>query len=164
MMVFPHSYPVPRNHRFWHHFALSENSTYIRGYSATPFISHCKDGISEFHIKNASNNIWHSVKRAWFLPKEAFGESKSNKLDNRGCYSDYSCRGLFYSSVSVWFSFYCFVESVVFFTSSETSLHWSHRLSAGYLRWKVRLMHSKVLLYLLVERFRVYCYVSGLFW
>ena len=45
-------------------------------------------------------------------------------MDKRGailidCYSDYYCRGLFYSSVSLWFHFYCFVDSVVFFTSSK---------------------------------------------
>ena len=33
--------------------------------------------------------------------------------------------------------FYCFVDLVVFFTSSETSLDWSHRLLAGYLQCKV---------------------------
>ena len=51
-----------------------------------------------------------------------------------GGYSDYYCRGLlFYSNVSFWFRFYCFVDSVVFFTSSETSSHWSYRLLTGYL-------------------------------
>ena len=46
----------------------------------------------------------------------------------RGGYTDYYCRGLFYSNVSFWFHFYCFVDSVIFFTSSEISLHWFHRL------------------------------------
>ena len=49
-------------------------------------------------------------------------------MDKRGAtviggYSDYYCRGIFYSNVSFWFHFYCFVDSVVFFISSETSLH-----------------------------------------
>ena len=61
-----------------------------------------------------------------------------------GGYSDYYSGGLFYSNVSFWFHFYCFVDSVVFFTSSEASLHWSHRLLAGYLQCKVRLTHCKV--------------------
>ena len=62
-----------------------------------------------------------------------------------------SCRVEVYSvekcNVSFWFLFYCFVDSVVFSTSSETSLHWSHRLVAGHLQCKVRLIHCKVLLY-----------------
>ena len=54
------------------------------------------------------------------------------------------CRRSLYSNVSFWFHFYCFVDSVVFFTSSGTSLQWSHRLLAGYLQCKVRLMHCMV--------------------
>ena len=49
--------------------------------------------------------------------------------------------------------FYCFVDSVVFFTSSEASLHWSQRRLAGYFQCKVRLMHCKVLLYCISKGF-----------
>ena len=59
--------------------------------------------------------------------------------------SDYYCGGIFCSSLSFWSQFYCFVDSFVFFTSSKTSLHWFHRILAGYLQCKVRLMHCKVL-------------------
>ena len=50
---------------------------------------------------------------ARYLPNEVFGESKSDKMEKRGAiligdYSDYSCRGLFYSNVSFWFHFHCF--------------------------------------------------------
>ena len=59
------------------------------------------------------------------LPNEAFGEPKSDKMEikrkKRWGYPDYYCKGLFYSYVSLWFHFYCFVDSVVLFTSSETS-------------------------------------------
>ena len=50
---------------------------------------------------------------------------------------------MFYVSFS--FHFYCFVDSVVFFTSSRTNLQWSHRPLAGYLQCKVRLVHCMVL-------------------
>ena len=73
-------------------------------------------------------------------------------MDKRGAiligrYYDYYYRRLFYSNVSFWFHIYCFLGSVVFFTSSETSLHWSQRLLAWHLQCKVRLIHCKVLLY-----------------
>ena len=42
---------------------------------------------------------------------------KKRDYSDRGGYSDYSCSGLFYSNISVSFHFYCFVDSVVFFTS-----------------------------------------------
>ena len=74
-------------------------------------------------------------------------------MDKRGGHSDYSCRGLFYSKVSLWFHFYCFVDSVVLFISSETSLHWSQRLLVGYLQCKVRLVHCKVPLYCMWKDF-----------
>ena len=71
-------------------------------------------------------------------------------MDKRGAtliggYSDYYCGGLFYADISVWFHFYSFVDLVVFFISSEISLHWSYRLLAGYLQFKVRPMRCKVL-------------------
>ena len=43
--------------------------------------------------------------------------------------------------------FYCSVDSVVSFSSSATSLQWSHRHLAAYLQCKVRLMHCMALLY-----------------
>ena len=76
-------------------------------------------------------------------------------------YSDYSCRELFYSNVSFWFHFYYFVDSVVSFTSSETSLHWSHRLLAVHLQCKVRLMHCQVLLYYLWKGFKAFVMFRG---
>ena len=56
-----------------------------------------------------------------------------------GGYFDYYCIFLI--------SFHCFVDSVVFFTSSGISLQWSPKLLAGYLQCKVRLMLCMVLLY-----------------
>ena len=72
-------------------------------------------------------------------------------MDKRGAtviagYSDYYCRGLFYANAFFWFHFYSFVDSVVFFVSSEISLHWFYRLFAGYLQCKVRPTHCKVLM------------------
>ena len=46
---------------------------------------------------------------------------KTDKMNKRGGYS-------YYCNVCFWFHFYCFVDSALFFTSSEASLHWSHRL------------------------------------
>ena len=53
---------------------------------------------------------------------------KSDEIDKRGDYliggySDYSCActGLLYFNASLLFHFYCFVDSVVFLTSSEKS-------------------------------------------
>ena len=44
--------------------------------------------------------------------------------------------------------FTVFLDSVVFFASSRTSLQWgSHRLLAGYLQCRVKLMHCMVLSY-----------------
>ena len=108
-----------------------------------------------FHIEKMISlsfilGIWHSVnqKIAWYLPNEASCEPKSDQIDKRGTIliggcSDYYCRGLFYSNVSFRFHFYCFVDSVVFFTSSETSLHWSHRFLAGYRPVPDVVMHNK---------------------
>ena len=62
-------------------------------------------------------------------------------MDKIGGYPDYYCGGLLYSNVSFWFHFYCFVDLVDFFISSETSLHWPHSLLAGYLQCKVRLKY-----------------------
>ena len=79
----------------------------------------------------------------------------------KGGYSNYQCRGLFYSYVSFWFHFYCFVHSVVFFTSSVTSLHWSHRLLAGYMQCEIRLMHCKVLLHCIWKGFEAIVMFRG---
>ena len=68
-------------------------------------------------------------------------------MDKRGHY-----RGIFYSSVSFGLIFTVLVDSDPFITSSETSLHWSYGLLAGYLQCEVRLMHCKMLLY------RIYCF------
>ena len=68
---------------------------------------------------------------------------KSNKMDNRGGYSNYSCQELFHCNVSFWFQFYCFVNSVVFLTFLETSLHWSFKLLTGYTKSKHNLFNSK---------------------
>ena len=57
---------------------------------------------------------------------------KRGDYSDRGAFSDYSCRGSFHSNASFRFHFYCFVDLVVFFTSSQTSLHWSFRLVTGY--------------------------------
>ena len=78
---------------------------------------------------------------------------KWTKEGYSGGYSDYSCGGLLYFNVFFWFQFYCFADSVVLFTSSEKSLHLSHRLLAGYLHCEVRLMHCKVLLYCIWKDF-----------
>ena len=63
--------------------------------------------------------------------------------------------------VSFWFHFYCFVDSVVFFTSSGTSLQWSHKLLAGYLPCKVRLMYSMVLMYCIWRGFEAIVMFGG---
>ena len=81
----------------------------------------------------------------------------------KGGYSDYHCRGLFYSNVSFWFHFYCFVDSVVFFVSSVTSLRWSHRFLAGYLQCKVRLMYCTALQYCIWKGFEAIVMFWGLF-
>ena len=65
--------------------------------------------------------------------------------------------------VSFLFQFYSFVDSVVFFTSSGTSLQWSHRLLAGYLQCKVRMMHWMVLLYCIWRGFEAIV-ILGVFW
>ena len=64
-------------------------------------------------------------------------------------------------SVSFWFCFYCFVDSVVFFTSSGTSLQRSHGLLAGNLEWKVRLVHCMVLLYRIWKGFEAIVMFRG---
>ena len=78
-------------------------------------------------------------------------------------YSDNHCKRPLYSMYSFWFHFYCFVDSVVFFTSSGTSLQWSHRLLAGYLQCKVKTdaLHGASVFHM--ERFRGYCYVWRVF-
>ena len=60
-----------------------------------------------------------------------------------------------------WLYFYCFVDSVVFFTSSKTSLHWFHILLAGYLQCKVKLMHCKFLLYCIWKGFEAVVMFRG---
>ena len=58
------------------------------------------------------------------------------------------------SILSFWSPFYCFIDSVVLFTFSGTSLHRSHRALAWYLQCKVILMmHCKVLLYCIWKGF-----------
>ena len=76
-------------------------------------------------------------------------------------YSDHSCGGLFHSNISFWFHFYWFLDSVVFFTSSETGLHRSFRLLVGYLQCKVRLMPYKVLLFCILNGFEAIVMVWG---
>ena len=73
-----------------------------------------------------------------------------------GGYSDYYRKRPLYSMYLFVSIFYCFVDSVVFFTFSGISLQWSHRHLAGYLQCKVRLMHCMVLCI-------AYGEVSGLF-
>ena len=53
-------------------------------------------------------------------------------------YSDNYYKEAIVLYVSNWFYFCCFADSVVFFTSSGTSLQWSHKLLAGYLQCKVK--------------------------
>ena len=146
------SYPVPTNYQFWHHFCP------IR---IPLFIWHWREKIIEFHIRNASNNILHSVNQK---RPDIFQTRRlvSQKVIKQRGYSDCSCRELIYSNVSFWFHFYCFVDSVVYFTSSETNLLWSHRLLAGYLQWKVRLIHCKVLLYYIWKVLRLLCFGATL--
>ena len=67
---------------------------------------------------------------------------KNDEMDKREDYSDRGQSdygGLFCSNVSFWFHCWCFVDSVVFFTSSETILHWFHRRLTWYWQCKVRL-------------------------
>ena len=54
---------------------------------------------------------------------------------NSGGYSDYVRRDIFFSNVSFWFYFYCFIviDSLGYFTSSKTSSHWNFILLTGYL-------------------------------
>ena len=78
-----------------------------------------------------------------------------------GAYSDYYCRGLLCSLVSFWFHFSCFAYSVVFFTSSETSIHWSHRLLAEYSGCKMKRMNCKVLLYCIWKGFEAVVMFRG---
>ena len=74
-----------------------------------------------------------------------------------GDYSDYYFIGLFYTNVSFSFHLHCVRDSVVFFTSSETSLRWSHRLLAGYMQSKVRLILQSAFV-LHIVKFRGFCY------
>ena len=60
--------------------------------------------------------------------------AKKSKNGSKGYYSDYYCKRPLYSMYLLGFIFTFFVDSVVFFTSSGTSLQWSHRLLAGYLQ------------------------------
>ena len=60
-----------------------------------------------------------------------------------------------------WFHFYCFVDSVVFFTSSGKSLQWSHSLLAEYLQCKVRLIYCMVLSYCIWRGFEVIVMFGG---
>ena len=94
----------------------------------------------------------------WYPPNQAFCQPKSDKMNKGGAiligsYSDYYCRRQFYSNLSFRLHFYCFVDSVLFFTSSETSLGWSHRLLAGYFHCEARLKHCEVLLYCMWKGF-----------
>ena len=61
------------------------------------------------------------------------------------------------------FYFYRFIDSVLFFISLETNLHWSYRLLVGYLQCKVRLMIDAIqnTSALHIERFRVYFMFRG---
>ena len=63
-----------------------------------------------------------------------------------GDYSDYYVIGLFYTNISFSFHLHRVRYSVVFFASSETSLHWSHRLLAGYMQCEVRLILQSALI------------------
>ena len=73
----------------------------------------------------------------------------------------YCCKMPLYSMYRFWFHFYCFVDSVAFFTSSETSLQLSHRLLAGYLQCNVRLLHFMVLLYFIWRGFEAIVMFGG---
>ena len=44
------------------------------------------DDTPEFYVRNASNEISHSVNQegAWYLPDEAFSEPNSDKMDKEG--------------------------------------------------------------------------------
>ena len=91
------------------------------------------DNIAEFNVRNASNKIWRSVLNP--NRPDTF-QTRVLVHQKEGGYFDFSCRGPFYSDASISFDFYCFMDSVVFFTSSETGLHWSFRLLNGYLHIK----------------------------
>ena len=71
---------------------------------------------------------------------------KSGKLVKKGAILIIIVKSHYCILCIFWVSFYCFVDSVVFFTSLGKSLQWSHRLLAGYLQCKVRLTHCMVLL------------------
>ena len=84
------------HHQFWYHFCHIIIATTFGAILIPLFISHWKDDITEFHIRNASNNILHSVnqEKARYPPIEAFCDPKSDKMDKRGTiliggYSDY---------------------------------------------------------------------------
>ena len=85
---------------------------------------------------------------------------KVEKWFKRG-YSDYYCKRPLCSKYLFGFSLTVFLDSVVFFTSSATSLQWSQRLSAGYLQCKVRLMYCMVLLFCIWRGFEAIVIFGG---
>ena len=54
-----------------------------------------------------------------------------------------------------------FVDSVVFFTFTETCSHWFYRLLGWYLQRNIRLMHCKVFLYCIWEGFEATVIIRG---
>ena len=124
-------YPVPRNPQFWHHFCPIRLTLTLGAILITSFISHWKDDITGFHIKNASNKISYSVnrERVRYLANDAFCvEQKSDKMDKSGAILIIIVEG--YSILMYLFDsiFFCFVDSVVFFMqvsiSSKTIPAW----------------------------------------
>ena len=72
-----------------------------------------------------------------------------------GGYSNYYCRGLFYSIVSFGFIFTVLeIQLSSLLSLKQVYIYWSHRLLAGYLQCKIRLMHCKVLLYCIWKGFK----------
>ena len=108
--------------------------------------------INIFTIRNSHSFI---PNEDGYHANETLSEQKSRKMVKKeviliGGYSDYYCKRPLYSKCFFGFCFlvgYCCVHSVVFFTSSETSLQWSHRLLAEHLQCKVRLMYCMVILH-----------------
>ena len=115
---FTYSYPVPRNNQFWHHFYPIRVTLTFVDILIPPFISHKKDDITEFRVRNASNNIQHSVnqQRTCYFQMRLLMSQKVIKWTK-----EEAILIVLFWYVSFSFHFYYFIDSIVFFASLEIS-------------------------------------------
>ena len=97
---------------------------------------------------------------------ETLSEQNSRKMVKKGViltggYSDNYCKRPLSSMYFFCFTFICFIDSAVFFTSLGTSLQSSHRLLAGYFQCKIRLIYCMVLLFFIQKGFEAIVMFGG---